>query len=138
MGYSYDEMESERGPQKLLPAGDRVLKVVDMVPEVSKAGNDMFVTMLEDVESGDKKTVWLVSVKGKRWLLKTLLESCGIRRADDGNWNWDFPDVIGKKVVGQVEHFDDTYIDRNGNPVNAKKDRITVFLPYKDGIAWND
>lgn len=143
MGYSMN-MDKESQPDANLPEGWREFKCMDMVPEVSKKGNDMFACQFLDVKSGKSKKVWLVSTEGKRWMLKQLLEACGIKRSEDGVFHWDFPDVIGKSVLGYVQVEDETYINRSGESVTSPKSKIVEFKAF-DGtpktpeeINWSE
>lgn len=141
MGYSMD-MSKESQPDAQLPEGWREFKCLDMIPETSKAGNDMFVCQFQDVKSGKTKKMWLVSVEGKRWLLKQLLEACGIERnPDTKKYDWDFPDVIGKPVMGYVQVENETFIDRSGQEVTKPKSKIVEFKAHNgnpDGVKSVD
>ena len=146
MSYSMD-MNKESTPDAQLPEGWREFKCMDMIPEVSSKGNDMFVCQFLDVETGKSKKMWLVSVEGKRWLLKQLLEACGVVRAEDKKYNWDFPDVIGKPVMGYVQVENETFINREGKEVTQPKSKIVEFKAHNgnpdgvksaDEIAWEN
>ncbi len=144
MGYSYD-MSKEQEPNVTLPEGWHEFKCVDMVPEVSKKGNDMFVSDFVHVKTEKHMKMWLVSVEGKRWMLKQLLEACGIVKSEDGNYNWDFPDIINKSILGYVQNVDESFIGRDGNEVKTQKSKIVEFKKF-DGqtvnnpseIAWTE
>ena len=41
------------------------------------------------------------AIKGKRWLLKSLLECCGISPAE-GKYAFDIADLVGKRVVVKI------------------------------------
>jgi len=145
MGYYNMNMDKEAMPEAMLPEGWRELKCKDMIPEVSKAGNDMFITTFIDVKSGKEKKVWLVSVEGKRWLLKQLLSACGIERNAEGNFSWDFSDIINKSVLGYVQVEDETFIDRKGETVTKPKSKIVEFKKFEgktvsdpSEIAWEE
>lgn len=135
MGYSMD-MSKESTPDAQLPEGWREFRCIDMIPEVSKSGNDMFVCQFLDVKSGKSKKVWLVSTEGKRWLLKQLLEACGIsRNKSTNNYDWDFPDVMNKSVMGYVQVENETFIDRTGTEKTLPKSKIVEFKIMDDQPA---
>lgn len=129
MGYEHD-MKGEAKAESLLPEGNRIMQIIDMIPEVSKAGNDMFIAKLQDEKTKQVKTTYLVAVKGKRWMLKQLLSACGIEADGEGVYKWDFPDVMQKKVIAVIEHREEEWINRNGEAVKSKKSDIVEFLPY--------
>lgn len=129
-------MNEEQAPsrKKLLPEGDRQFVVMSCEPSVSKSGNDMFIVELEDVETNYKDKIYLVAVPKKRWALKNLLDACGIEAAQDGVYKWDTKDILGKQVIGTVEHEDNTFINRNGETIKTKQHRITEFKMK----AWDE
>ena len=132
-----DDMSEEKAPSKLLPEGWRALKVVSMEETESKAGNLMFVTQVQDMETKDEQTIYLVAVKGKRWMLKSLLESIGVDKDNDGNFVWDVEDVIGRLASGKVVHEEESWIDRQGNDRTSLKSRIVEFTE-ETGKAWDE
>lgn len=137
MGYEMD-MSKEQEPNAELPEGWRELITIDMVPEVSKKGNDMFVCEFQDVKTGKKKKAWLVSVEGKRWMLKQLLSACGVEKNAEGKFNWDFPDVINKPILGYVQIENETYINREGQEVTKPKSKIVEFKKMEVSAAKTD
>ncbi len=143
MSYEMD-MSKESNPDAQLPEGWREFKTIDMIPETSKAGNDMFVCEFMDVKTGKSKKAWLVSVEGKRWMLKQLLEACGVERnPDTKKYNWDFPDVINKSILGYVQVENETFIDRSGKEVTKPKSKIVEFKKFDgtinpEDIAWEE
>lgn len=142
-----DDMSEEKKPSKLLPAGDRRVRIAAMVQKVSKAGNNMFVATLFDEETKNEMDVFLVAEKGKRWFLKMLLSAVGIEPDDKGVFEWDTDDVVGKEVIAKVEHYTEPWINREGNEVHVNKAKVTEFLEATinpDGvkkaedIAWQE
>jgi hypothetical protein len=141
MGDYQSDMSSEKRPPSLLPEGNRLVEITEMIPDVSKNGNQMMTTLLTDVATKKSMTVWLVNEKGKRWLLKTLLVSCGLPAGQDGIYDWSPRDVLGKKVVAVVEHFTQPWINREGESVQQEKAKVLEFLvAEKDatGNAWEE
>ena len=126
MGYSYD-MQGERKPRVVLEEGLRKFKVISCEEMTSKAGNSMFLVGLEDVETQGYIDVYCIATPKKRWLLKSLLTSCGIEAGKDGIYNFDIPDLLEREVMGKVENSDEEWINREGETVVTKKSRITEF-----------
>lgn len=122
--YKHD-MSDESEKKTLLPEGQRKFQIVDCKEAVSKSGNDMFIFTFKDVLLGQEEEVYAVAVKGKRWFLKSVLAACGVGAAEDGVYEWDIPDVMNKTVLGIVIHFDEEWINREGNKVKSKKHKIT-------------
>lgn len=129
MSYSMD-MSKEQAPNALLTEGWHEFKCVDMVPEVSKKGNDMFVSDFVHVKSDKHIKVWLVSTEGKRWMLKQLLEACGVVRSEDGKYNWDFPNVINKSVLGYIQNIEESFINRDGAEIKTQKSKLVEFKAF--------
>lgn len=133
-------MSEEKAPlrKQLLEEGWRKFIVTGCEPSIAKSGNNMFVFKLTDDKTKYEDTVYLVAEPKKRWMLKSLLSVCGIKAAEDGIYNWDIPDVIGKEVGGLVEHEDNDYINRDGQKVTKKQHKIVEFRPVNDVISWDE
>jgi len=140
MGKYRDDMKGEKKPSGIIPEGLRTVRVTEMKEEHSKKGNLMFVTDFEDKETQSTMRAYLIAEKGKRWLLKSLLSACGIAEDVEGVMDWDIPDVINKVVVGQVVHFEEPWINREGNEVMVKKGQFKEFFPSDKSpeIPWED
>lgn len=125
MPYKMD-MNQEKEPlrKKLLDEGEHVFEIVSCEPSISKSGNEMFIIELKHEESGYIDKIYPISVQGKRWFLKQILAACGLDAAKDGVYDWDIPDIIGKKITGIVEHEDNEYINRAGETIKGKQHRI--------------
>lgn len=124
--YSYN-MKGEHPPRPVLEEGWRKFKVIDCEEMTSKAGNEMFLVSVEDVETGGVLDVYCVATEKKRWLLKSLLGACGVAAAKDGIYEWDIPDILEKEVMGKVQNSDETWVNREGDEVVTPKSRITEF-----------
>lgn len=115
--------ESQRPP--VLPEGWRIFKILACVAEVSKQGNEMFKFRFWDVgtaqEAGD---IYAVAIKGKRWFLKQILTACDVEAGEDGVYEWDIPDVLGRFVKGNVVHEQEEWINRGGETVKTTKSKI--------------
>jgi hypothetical protein len=130
-----DNMKDEKKPSGIIPAGMRKIRVTEMIEATSKAGNLMFNTTIEDVETHITMVEYLISVPKKRWKLKSLLSAVGLPAGEDGVYNWDTIDVIGKDCVANVEHYQEDWINKEGNTVKLNKARVTEFLP---SMAWEE
>lgn len=139
MGYSMDmSQEKPVSRKRLLPEGWRQLDITNVIPEVSKSGNDMFIFTMKDVETGYEDRVYAISTQGKRWMLKLILSACGVNAGNDGVYNWDFPEVMNKRIEGLFEHEDNEFINRNGETVKTKQHKIVDFRAVNvnpDGVA---
>ena len=87
----------------------------------------MFVIGMKDKETGYVDSIYAVATEGKRWVLKNILSSCGVKAGADGVYDWSSSDIIGKEVVGEVEHEDNTWINREGNEITSKQHKIVHF-----------
>jgi hypothetical protein len=143
MGTYQDDMKDEKKPSGIIPEGHRLVRVLEMMPDVSKSGNNMFVTVIEDVKTKTNMTVWLVSEPKKRWLLKSLLNAAEVPAGQDGVYDWSITDVLGKAVIAVIEHYQEPWVNREGVEVSLNKAKVTEFLkPVKDStgesIAWEE
>lgn len=128
MGDYQDNMKDEKKPATILPEGLRLVRVTEMIKGVSKAGNNQFVTTIEDIKTRESMQVWLVAEPKKRWMLKSLLAAVGAPASADGVYDWSTTDVIGKVVVAQVKHFKEPWVNREGNEVLLDKCKVSEFL----------
>ena len=127
------DMTGESEKKKLLPDGWREFKIMDGEEQTSKAGNPMFKFIFRDLETQQDEEVYAVAVKGKRWFLKQVLASCGIKEDKDGVFEWDIDDLLDKDVMGLVTHVEEEWINREGNTVKSTKHKITEVkdkLPF--------
>ena len=106
----------------------------------------MFTLQLKDEQTGIVVNIYLIRTPGKRWNLKQVLEAVGVNKQDDDNYNY-LPELIGKKIMGQVAHEPNDWIDRQGNEVKGTQHRIVDFKTYTanpdgvttaDGVAWEN
>jgi hypothetical protein len=131
---------------RLLPEGWRGFEIVTGDDTPSKAGNPMFTIQLKDEQTGIVTKAYLIRTPGKRWFLKQILEAVGVDKQDDDNYNY-LPEIIGKKVMGEVSHEPNKYINRDGIEVETTQHRIGSFKEYTanpdgvttaDGVAWEN
>ena len=132
-------MNDEKAPtrKKLLPEGDRQFKIISAREQTSKSGNKMIVFGIKDKETGYEEETYAVAEPKKRWFLKSILNAVGCKGGDDGNYIWDFKDVVGKDFIGTIEHEDNNYINREGIEVKAKQHRIVEVLTMEE-VAWDE
>ena len=125
MGYNMD-MSDEKKPQikVCLPEGWRKFKLTYAEEQTSKQGNDMIVITAEDVETGYCDTWYALAVPKKRWFLKMILAACGCAASEDGVYDWDIPDIIGKSVEGLCVHEDNKWINRDGDEVVTQQHKV--------------
>ena len=118
-------MSKEREFGIMLPEGWREFEIIDCQEETSKAGNEMFLFTVQDVETQKiPDDIYAIATQGKRWFLKQVLSACGIGAAKDGVYKWDTTDVIGSSIMGEVKHFDNEFINREGETIKNKKMKI--------------
>lgn len=126
MGYSMNMSEEKKPTIKiLLPKGWRKFRIKTVKETKSKAGNTMFVIEAEDHETGYIDTWYAIAEKGKRWFLKSILSACGCEAAQDGVYNWDIPDILGKDVLGFITHEESEWINREGEKVKQTQHRVS-------------
>lgn len=130
------DMSGEKPPikRRLLPEGWRQFTIVNCEPSKSKSGNEMFIFDFEDEETKYIDKIYAISTQGKRWFLKSILMACGIEAGKDGIYDWEIRNVVGKQIMGLVEHEENEWIDRNGDPVKSTQHRI---VEVKDLVAWD-
>jgi len=125
--YSYD-MKGEDKNNFEMPDGWHDFEIVKLEDTKSSKGNNMFIAKVVSTEDyGIGTDVYLVSEKGKRWFLKSLLKACGCPASEDGVYDFDLEDIEGKTVQGLVEHKkEDDWTDRKGDTQPGKlRARIT-------------
>ena len=134
------DMSEERRPKRkvLLPIGWREFEILDCSEEVkSKQGNPKYVITIRDVESEYEEEIHPITVKGKRWFLKSICEACEVPIDENGHLMIDPPNPLpikGKKFLGLVEHEPNLWYDRENNPHNDVQHKIVEAK----GIAWKD
>ena len=131
--HSFD-FSKEKRPSQLLPAGHRVVTVTEMIFGTSKKGNPQFITSIEDVETKKSMLLYLVSVPGKMWKLKSFLDALGLKP------DFDTDQVIGKRITAIVEHKQEPWINQDGVTVQVTKCDATDFYaaPRPPVTAWEE
>lgn len=128
MGDFKDDMSGEKKPSAILPEGLRTVRVTEMIKGLSKAGNNQFVTTIEDIETRQSMQVWLVAEPKKRWMLKSLLAAVEAPASQDGVYDWSLTDVIGKTVIANIKHYKEPWINKEGVEVMLDKCKVADFL----------
>lgn len=123
--------ESERHEFEKLPDGWREFTILDCNESTSKSGNEMFIFVFEDKETGQKGDVYAISTQGKRWFLKQILGACEVEASADGVYDWDIEDVIGKEVQGLIKNATEEWIDREGEKQSALKPKVVQVKAIK-------
>jgi hypothetical protein len=121
------DMSSEKRPPTLLPEGHRVVRVTEMILGTSKKGNEMYTVTIEDVATHKSMQVWMVTEKGKRWMLKSLLTAVGVPAGQDGVYKFEIPEVLGKTATAVIEHVKEPWVNREGETVDSIKAKVTEF-----------
>jgi hypothetical protein len=128
------DMKEERTPRKLLPIGVRKFTILDCVESKSKQGNLMFIVSILDQETKYIDKLYLVGEPKKRWMLKQLLTACGLSAGQDGNYDWDIADILNKEFYGEIEHEDNTFIDKKNVEVKIKQHKIVNI----EAVSWDE
>ncbi len=125
MPYKHDMSQENESGKVLLPEGWRDFEIVNCVETVSKQGNDMFKFTFVDKETTEDVEVYAISTPKKRWFLKQILSACKVMASEDGIYEWDIPDVLGKTVSGLVVHEPNDWTDKYGKLHKDKQSKIT-------------
>ena len=124
----YEQDMRGEGGSILMEPGWITYRVMDIVPQVSKtSGNNMFVVTLEEPNVGSVDVVYMVDVKGKRWLLKQFLAACNVKEDANGKMNWCEEDVIGCSIEAKNVPEPNTYINKAGETITEKRNKINGF-----------
>lgn len=108
------------------------LEIVNIEDEISKQGNPKYVIDFASADSPENVLQQhLTNIPGKRWLLRQLLEACGIEPEpnEEGKkiYDWEYSDILNKAVSGQIVHDKTPFIGRDGNEIVIPKAKIVQF-----------
>jgi hypothetical protein len=118
----------------LFPEGFQKVEVLSADVRKSKAGNDMLVTILLCINSGEIAEFMFTMIKEKRWVLKSLLEATGIYKKDEnGNYVFDTDDLKGKRAIAHIHNVEEEYIDRDLKQQKRKRSQIRRFISIVSG-----
>lgn len=130
MSYRMD-FSDEPDKKKLLPEGWRRFQITQCIESISKAGNQMFQFKLKDIETEQVEEVFAIATQGKRWFLKSILKACDVKAGQDGIYEWDIENVLDKIIAGRVQHINESWINREGESIAAKKAKIVEIDSVK-------
>lgn len=122
------DMSKEKEPNQLFDEGWHQFEIISIEEDISKGGNEMFRIFLA-LSSNASKTleIYATAIPGKRWFLKMFLNACGVKPSEDGFYNWDSEDIIGKNIECLIENQEEPWIDRDGRERKTPKSKITRF-----------
>ena len=114
------------------------LEIVTMEEGTSKKGNPKYIIKFasaDNLQNGLSQD--LTNIPGKRWLLRQLLDACGIetQKNEEGRmiYNWAPMDLEGKTISTQIVHDKTPFIDRNGEERIIPKAKIVGFRKLQVG-----
>jgi len=119
------------GGSVLLDGGWHTYRVTDITYGTAKSGNPMFTLTIEEPVSGSVDTVYMIDVKGKRWMLKQFLAACKLNEDKDGKVNWCEEDVIGESVEVKNVPEENTYVNKSGETIKEMRNKINGFRVAK-------
>ena len=122
MGY-VTELKGEGG-SVLIDAGWNTHLITDIVSETSSKGNPMFVMTIEEPNSGSVDKVYMVDVKGKRFMLKQLLAACGVKEDENGNVEWSEEDIVGQSIECRNVPEENEFTRKDGTTVKELRNKI--------------
>lgn len=109
-----------------------VVTGVELIKE-SKSGNPYFLWKLMTGEGPIEMRTTLI--KGKRWLLKQTLMACGIvANENDPEEKYVFSekDVIKKTISIMVINQKQSFVGREGYPIEVERSQVNRVLTYKE------
>jgi hypothetical protein len=135
------DMSKEKAPKrkKLLPEGWRKFSILDCKSSTSKQGNAMFIFPIKDCETGYEEDIYAVAEEGKRWFLKSILDSIGITPDKKGVYDWEIGQLINKEFMGLVEHEPNEFINRDGETIKTTQHKIVEAKSVEEveaGVTW--
>lgn len=123
------DMAQEQKPSRkvLFKEGWRKFRITSCSEEVkSKQGNSQYVLTIQDTQDHKEGNLYAVSEPKKRWMLKEILDACGIEHKE-GIYKFQPPlsrNLVSKEIMGLVEHEDNKWVNRDGENVITKQHRI--------------
>jgi hypothetical protein len=130
-----DDFTDDKG--KWLPEEGWVnLEVVSMQEGVSKQGNSKYtINFASAIDPSNGLVQDLTNLQGKRWLLRQLIEACGIEpeKNEEGRkiYNWEISDLEGKVISAKIMHDKTPFIGRDGQEITIPKAKIIEFRQMK-------
>lgn len=135
MEYSQN-MSNEKAPKRkmLLPEGKRIFTIKAVARNVSKQQNEMFEFTVVDDETKYEEVWYAVAVEGKRFFLKQILSACGVVADKAGVFKWNDKSVVGKKVLAELVHEPNDYVNRRGETIKGLQHRVIDV----QNVAWEE
>lgn len=114
------------------------LEIVSMKSGESKLGNPKYVVSFALASEPQKGIIQdMTNIPGKRWLLRQMLEACGIEGAKNKKgeeiFDWDVSDVEGKTVCAKIVHDKTPWINRDNETVITPKAKVAEFKKISVG-----
>ena len=133
-------MSKEKRPKNLLPLGWQEFEITACTDEfLSSNNNPQYKLDFSHKESGKTIEIYAVNIPKKRWLLKNIMEACGVPKDSEGNFNW--PDnvplkeyLIGKRIMADVEHQERDWTAPDGNVLKLTDNKIVEVK----SIEWKE
>lgn len=126
-----DDMTNES--ERWMPEeGRHNLEIISMEGGYSRAGNPKYTIVFASADN-PKLTLQqdITNIQGKRWLLRQMIEACGIEPEENEEgkkiYNWEIEDMIGKTVSAQIIHDKTPFIGRDGREIVIPKAKIIRF-----------
>lgn len=112
----------------IIPEGNQVFIVTGIEERESSNGGKFLIVSLDHPSSSGSIDVWCNLEVGKRWLIKSLLESIGsFKKTGENSYIFEDTDLIGMKVVGVVENITKPEINMDGNEITRTRSRVKTF-----------
>jgi len=128
-----DDFSNDKENKKWLPdEGIHELEVVSMIEGTSKSGNSKYtLNLASSSNANDTLVIDITNIPGKRWLLRQLIEACGIEPIEEEGhkiYDWEVSDITGRNVKAKIVHDRTPFIGRDGKEVTIPKAKIAGFL----------
>lgn len=124
------DLSQEQKPKRrktLFQKGWRKFLITACTDEViSKSGNKQYILTIQDTETKQEGDLYAVSEPKKRWRLKEIMDACGLE-CKEGVYTYEPPlskSLVGKTIMGFVEHEDNEWIARDGNKMITTQHNI--------------
>lgn len=107
------------------------MEVVGVMYGTAKSsGNPQFVFSIKDQLTNSMDNFYALDVQGKRGNLKMMLDACGVKADDTGNYTWDNPDVVGQKIICDIVHEPNDWVNKKGETIHGKQHKIAEITPF--------
>jgi hypothetical protein len=116
------------GHSVLLPEGWHKVLVTDVILQMSKSNNEMWVITTEEPESGSVDTVYAITTPKKRWILKSFLDAAGFKKDSDGVYkNVEMADCVGITVEANNKPEANEFVNRAGETIKEMRNKFISF-----------